>query len=168
MLRTRRIRALAPLVVSGVLVAGVVLAGVSIAGCSRPAQQAGSPITLLSAQVTVPNGSRTTDAYVQVQNNGPADQLISAHVSVGGHVALRSPAGTSGAVLMRTVPAIRIPAHSLVRLAPYTSHLLITDSGRMKAGTEITLTLVFAHAGAISAPAMVTNPETGGSSYFLN
>ncbi len=38
----------------------------------------------------------------------------------------------------------------------------------MKAGTEITLTLVFAHAGSISVPALVTNPQTGGSSYFLN
>jgi hypothetical protein len=38
----------------------------------------------------------------------------------------------------------------------------------MKAGTEITLTLVFAHAGAVSVPALVTNPETGGGSYFVN
>jgi copper(I)-binding protein len=38
----------------------------------------------------------------------------------------------------------------------------------MKAGTEITLTLVFAHAGTFSVPAMVTNPQSGGSSYFLN
>ena len=38
----------------------------------------------------------------------------------------------------------------------------------MRAGTEITLTLVFARAGTISVPALVTNPETGGSSYFLN
>ena len=33
---------------------------------------------------------------------------------------------------------------------------------------EITLTLTFARIGSISVPAMVTNPQTGGSSYFLN
>ena len=38
----------------------------------------------------------------------------------------------------------------------------------MKGGTQITLTLVFAKAGKISVPALVTNPETGGGSYFLN
>ncbi len=61
-----------------------------------------------------------------------------------------------------------IPAKSFVGLDPNGSHLLVTDSGRMKAGTEITLTLVFAHAGPVSVPALVTDPETGGGSYFLN
>jgi copper(I)-binding protein len=158
MLRARRIS----------VVAVAVLAGAAIAGCSRPATQAAPPISLSLAEITVPNSSGTTDAYVDVQNNGPADQLVAGRVSVGGRVSLRSPATAGDETLMRSVTAIRIPAHSFVRLAPYTSHLLITDSGRMKSGTEITLTLVFAHAGAISVPAMVTNPQTGGSSYFLN
>jgi copper(I)-binding protein len=147
--------------------AAIALAGLGVAACSRPASQPGPQISLDTAQVTEPNASGTTDAYVEVQNKGPADRLISARISVGGHVWLRSPAGR-GELLMRTVTSIGIPAHSLLRLTPYSSHLLITDSGRMKAGTEITLTLVFAHAGAISIPAMVTNPQTGGSSYFLN
>ncbi len=38
----------------------------------------------------------------------------------------------------------------------------------MHGGKDITLTLVFAHAGAISVIAQITNPETGGSSYFMN
>jgi hypothetical protein len=38
----------------------------------------------------------------------------------------------------------------------------------MKSGTEITLTVMFAHGGSVSVPAMVTNPQTGGASYFLN
>lgn len=147
--------------------AAIALAGLGVAACSRPASPPGPQISLDSGQVTEPNASGTTDAYVEVQNKGPADRLISARISVGGHVSLRSPAG-QGQSLMRTVTSISIPADSLVRLTPYSSHLLITDSGRMKAGTEVTLTLVFAHAGAISVPAMVTNPQTGGSSYFLN
>jgi copper(I)-binding protein len=69
---------------------------------------------------------------------------------------------------MRTVRAIAVPARSFVGLDPNGSHLLVTGSGQMKSGTLITLTLVFAHAGAVSVPALVTNPETGGGSYFLN
>ncbi len=136
------------------------------AGCAAPAQQ-GPAIKLSSAQVTYPSSSGITDIYVDVQNNGAADQIIGARISVGGTVTLRSPI-RSGVVQMRSVRAITIPAKSFVGLDPNGSHLLVTGSGRMKAGTDITLTLVFAHAGPISVPALVTNPETGGGSYFLN
>jgi periplasmic copper chaperone A len=137
-----------------------------LAGCGD-GPPSGPQLILLSAQVTEPNASGVTDAYVIVQNNGAAVQLVGARTSAGGVVALRAPSGTDS-VVMRTVPDITIPARSLFRLDPNGTHLLITGSGPMKAGTEITLTLIFKHAGAISVPAMVTNPQTGGASYFLN
>ena|SRR5215472_11716751 len=136
------------------------------AGCAAPAH-AGPVIKLTSAQVSEPGASRITDVYVDVQNNGPQTKLISAKLSVGGRVTLRSPV-QSGRVEMHTVPSITIPAKSFVGLDPNGSHLLVTDAGPMRSGTEITLTLVFAHAGTFSVPAMVTNPQSGGSSYFLN
>jgi copper(I)-binding protein len=136
------------------------------AGCAAPAQ-AGPVIRLTSAQVSEPGASRITDVYVDVQNNGPRTKLISARLSVGGQVTLRSPVHP-GQVEMRNVPSIIIPAKSFVGLDPNGSHLLVTNAGPMRSGTEITLTLVFAHAGTFSVPAMVTNPESGGSSYFLN
>lgn len=145
----------------------VSLAAGSAAGCDATAEPPGPTLSLMSAQVTVPNADGVTAAYVVVQNKGPAIQIIGARTSAGGSVALRSPARTGRAV-MQTVRAIGIPAHSLVRLDPAGSHLLITGSGPMKAGTEITLTLIFGHSRAISVPAMVTNPATGGASYFLN
>ena len=146
---------------------GIAILAVSLAaGCAAPAQQ-GPAIKLTSAQVTQPNTSGITDVYVDVQNNGPADQIVGARISVGGKIALRSPV-RAGVVQMRTVRAIAIPAKSFVGLDPNGSHLLVTDSGPMKSGTLITLTLVFAHAGSVSVPALVTNPQTGGSSYFLN
>ena len=143
-----------------------VLGACLAAGCTVPAQ-AGPVIKLSSAQVSEPGASRITDVYVDVQNNGPQTKLISARLSVGGDVTLRSPVH-SGQVVMRTVSSITIPAKSFVGLDPNGSHLLVTDAGPMKSGTEITLTLVFAHAGTFSVPAMVTNPESGGASYFLN
>ncbi len=143
-------------------VAGAVLVG----GCGA-VPRTGPVIQLSSAQVTQPSANGTTEAYVDVQNNGAADKIVAARLSVGGRVMLRSPA-RAGVVVMRTVPSIPIPAKSSVGLDPNASHLLIIGAGRMKAGTEITLTLVFAHAGSVSVPALVTNPQTGGSSYFLN
>jgi copper(I)-binding protein len=143
-----------------------VLGACLAAGCAVPAQ-AGPLIQLSSAQVTEPGTSRITDVYVDVRNNGPRTKLISARLSVGGQVTLRSPVH-AGQIEMRTVPSITIPAKSFVGLDPNGAHLLVTDAGPMRAGTEITLTLVFAHAGSFSVSAMVTNPQSGGSSYFLN
>jgi copper(I)-binding protein len=144
----------------------VVTGAVLVSGCGA-APRSGPVIQLTSAQVTEPSAIGTTEAYLDVENNGPADKIVAARLSVGGRVMLRSPA-RPGVVVMRTVPAIAIPANSSVGLDPNGSHLLVLDAGHMKAGTEITLTLVFEHAGSISVPALVTNPETGGSSYFLN
>jgi copper(I)-binding protein len=144
-----------------------VLGSVLTAGCAVTPSQAAPDIRVSSVQVTLPSASGVTDIYADVDNGGPADQIISATISVGGHIALRSPAERGGAQ-MHTVRSITIPARSFVGLDPNGSHLLVTDAGRMIAGREITLTLFFAHAGAISVPAMVTNPATGGASYFLN
>jgi len=143
------------------------LAAGAAAGCGGAPQPPGPPLSLMSAQVTVPNAAGVTAAYVVVQNTGPAVELIGARTSTGGSVALRSPA-SDGRAVMQTVRAIIIPAHSLFRLDPAGSHLLITGSRPMKAGTEITLTLLFARGTTLSVPAMVTDPATGGASYFLN
>lgn len=143
-----------------------ILGTVMAAGCAVPAK-AGPVIQLSSAQVIAPGANRITDIYVVVRNNGPQTKLIAARISVGGRVALRSPVHV-GQVEMQTVRSIAIPARSLTGLDPNGSHLLVSDSGPMRAGTEITLTLVFAHAGTFSVAALVTNPQSGGSSYFLN
>jgi copper(I)-binding protein len=47
-------------------------------------------------------------------------------------------------------------------------HMLIDGAGPMHGGKDITLTLEFAHGGPVSVVAQVTDPESGGSSYFLN
>jgi copper(I)-binding protein len=147
--------------------AGLALSAALLAGCGAAQASSGPAVTLLSGQVLEPNDQGVTDAYVIVQNNGPAVTLVGARSSAGGAVVLRAP-GSTQPIVMRTVHTITIPAHSLFHLQPSGAHLLITDSGPMKAGTEITITLLFAHLGAFSVPAMVTNPQTGGSSYFLN
>jgi copper(I)-binding protein len=146
---------------------GVLLAGGSaLAGCAQRADAAAA-IQLGTAYVAVPNSGDITDAYLVIRNNGPADRLLSARTSVGGRVTFRQPS-RAGNSTMRTVPDIVIPPDSLLRLTPDSSHLMIVGARPMKGGTQITLTLVFAKGGTMSVAAEVTNPESGGSSYFLN
>ena len=158
-----------PAVVRAVAAATALLAGGgAVAGCAEQAEAVGS-IELGTAYVNVPapGSGDLTDAYLVIRNNGPADRLVSARTSVGGRVAFRVPASTN-TTAMRTVPDIGVPADGLMRLSPDADHLLISGAGPMQAGRQITLTLVFAKGGSMSVAAEVTNPATGGSSYFLN
>jgi len=144
----------------------LVLGASALAGCAQQASAAAS-IQLGTAYVAVPTSGDVTGAYLVIRNNGPADRLVSARTSAGGRVTFRVPA-RSGGTAMRTVPDIGIPADTLLRLSPDGSHLLITGARPLEGGTQITLTLVFAKGGTMSVVAAVTNPESGGSSYFLN
>ncbi len=145
--------------------AGLITALASgVTGCAAGA--AAAPIQAGGAYVPVPR-SGTTVAYVIIRNNGAADRLVSARSSAGGRVVFRAPAGP-GPAGMHTIPAIKVPAHAVLAMNPAGYHLLITGTGPMPSGKDITLTLVFAHAGSVSVLAQVINPATGGSSYFLN
>jgi copper(I)-binding protein len=145
----------------------MLLAALAVTGCT--AAGAVSSIKVTSAYVPKPATPGSTVAYLAIRNNGQADRLLAAQTSVGGTVRLRAPDGWhSGVLAMRTVPDIPIPAHSLVRLTPDSYHLMITGAGPMRDGKAIRLRLTFAGAGTITILALVTNPESGGSSYFLN
>jgi len=145
----------------------VLLAAVGVSGCGTAS--AASSLGVSSAYVPQPTTPGTTVAYLDIRNNGHADRLIAVHTSVGGTVQLRAPGARHGGMLtMHTVADIPIPADSLVRLNPDSYHLLITGAGPMHDGKDIMLQLTFADAGTITVIALVTNPETGGSSYFLN
>ena len=145
-----------------VLVAG----GGALAGCAAKAAAAAS-IQAGNGYVVVPASGGTTEAFLVIRNNGAADRLTSVRTSAGGQVIFRVPA-RPGATTMRTVTGIPIPAHATVRFSPDSPHLLIRDSRPIKGGTQLTLTLVFARGGTMSVVAVVTNPASGGSSYFIN
>ena len=143
------------------------LAAFAVTGCTSASAE--SSIAIASAYVPQPTTPGTTVAYLAIRNNGSADRLLSAQTSVGGRVQLRAPLGQhSGVLTMHTVPDIPLAAHSMTLLNPDTSHLLITGAGTMHDGKDIMLRLTFANAGTITVIAMVTNPQSGGSSYFLN
>ena len=129
----------------------------------------GPAISVPAAYVQVPSGGDTTVGYMDIRNNGSADQLISVRTSVGGTVDLRAPAHPGVApVVFHTVTGIPVAPDAMTQLVPDSYHLMITGAGPLTDGKDITLTLTFAHAGQITILALVTNPGSGGSSYFLN
>ena len=143
------------------------LALLVVTGCASA--NAASSIAIANAYVPQPTKPGVTVAYLDIRNNGQPDRLISAQTSVGGTVQLRAPvARHAGILTMHTVSGIAIPGNSMTLFNPDTYHLLITGAGPMHDGKDIMLRLTFANAGTRTVIAMVTNPESGGSSYFLN
>jgi copper(I)-binding protein len=152
---------------AGWVLAAIVLAVAALTGCASA--RAESSIRVANAYVPQPTTPGTTVAYLNIRNNGAADRLIAVRTSVGGKVQLRAPLGQHEGILrMHTVSAIPIAAGAMTRLNPDSYHLLITGAGPMQDGKDIMLRLTFANAGTVTIIAMVTNPETGGGSYFLN
>jgi copper(I)-binding protein len=143
-------------------------AAVALTGCAAHAATTAVPIQIGSAYVPVPQAPGSTVAYVVIRNNGAADRLLSARTSAGGRVAFRAPA-RPGDLSMRTVGSIAIPAHSTLAMVPDGYHMLITGATRpIRGGKDITLTLLFAHAGRVPVVIQVTNPAIGGSTYLFN
>jgi copper(I)-binding protein len=146
-----------------------VTAALAVAGCSAAAHAGGPAIAVPAAYVQLPSGSDSTVGYLDIRNNGTADQLVSVRTSVGGTVQLRAPVHPGASpITFHTVPEIPVAANAMTKLVPDSYHLLITGAGPMQDGKDITLTLTFARSRPVTILALVTNPESGGSSYFLN
>jgi copper(I)-binding protein len=144
-----------------------VAAILALSGCGA---RASTTISIASAYIPQPTTPGTTVAYLDIRNNGTtADRLVSASTSVGGHVGFLAPDGMrDGTMLMKVVPDIAIPGNQMVRLNPNSFRLRITGAGPMHGGKDVILKLTFAHAGSVNIVALVTDPESGGGSYFLN
>jgi copper(I)-binding protein len=149
-------------------VAALILAAAT--GCSPRNHAGGSGIVLNGAYVQQPvSTGNPTVGYLDIRNNGTADSLVSVSTSVGGSVKLRGPvADGTTPVVMHTVTSIPVPADATTQLIPNSYHLLISGSGAMHDGKDIQLTLRFSHSSPVTVYALVTNPQNGGSSYFLN
>jgi periplasmic copper chaperone A len=143
----------------------------AVSGCASSRNHAGGAgVVIAGASVLEPASTgKPTVGYLAIRNNGAADELVSVATSVGGTVELRGPvAEGESPVVMHTVTSIPLPASATTQLIPNSYHLLITGAGAMHDGKDIQLTLRFAHAGPVTIYALVTNPQNGGASYFLN
>jgi copper(I)-binding protein len=152
------------------LIGSAALLAAGATGCASPGHAGGSGIVLTGANVQDPASTGATAVgYLDIRNNGTADTLESVSASVGGTVTLRAPVSRDTTpVIMHTVTSIPIPADATTQLVPNSYHLLISGAGAMHDGKDITLKFTFAHAGTITIYALVTNPQNGGSSYFIN
>ncbi len=147
------------------VIAGTVCLTAALAGCARSLADTPPPIKVSNAYVLEVSGVNTADGYLVIQNSGPADRLTKVTSSSGGAVLLRGPS-RPGSSTARAVSALTIPAHSMVRLLPNSMHLVLTHVDSRHPGPQLTLTLVFAHAGTFRVSAQITNPQTQNSGYF--
>jgi copper(I)-binding protein len=154
-----------------VLSAAGALGLLAATGCTAAqASSGGSAMAATAAYVQQPPATgKATVGYLDIRNNGANDQLVSVTTSVGGTVELRGPAQPHvSPVVMHTVRDIPLPSDTLTQLIPNSYHLLITGAGPMHDGKDITLTLNFAQGNSVTVLALVTDPQSGGSSFFLN
>jgi copper(I)-binding protein len=152
------------------LVGAVAMLVAGTAGCSSRNHAGGVGVVIGTASVQEPSATgKTTVGYLDIRNNGPADELVSVTTSVGGTVVLRAPVAKGETpIVMHTVTSIPLAANATTQLIPNSYHLLISGAGAMHDGKDIKLTLKFAHAAPVTIYALVTNPQNGGASYFLN
>jgi copper(I)-binding protein len=144
---------------------GLIAVVIAVTGCAQR-HPAAAPIKIASAYVMQSAGTtNAVAAYLVIANSGPADRLLSVRSSAGGQVLMVGPAGR-GPSAASALSELSVPGHSLIRLDPTGDHLEIVRSGRLRQGTDITLTLVFAHAGTMQVPAQVNNPAVNEGGYL--
>jgi len=136
-------------------------------GIGRPMTSSTMPDARAEAEVAREQG-RALPQPVRPQRPHPVEHRPG-RCQFAPHLALRGPvANGKSPVVMHTVTSIPIPAGATTQLIPNSYHLLITGAAAMHDGKDIQLTLKFAHAAPITVYALVTDPQNGGSSYFLN
>jgi periplasmic copper chaperone A len=136
-----------------------------LAGCTAQ-KPAVVPIRVGNAFVMQASGVDALSGYLVISNLGAApDRLLSVRSSAGGRVVLLGPSTSAGAAA-RPLTQFMIPGHHLTRLDPTGDHLEIVGSSPLHEGNNVTLTLVFAHAGTMHVQAEVSNPQTDGGGYF--
>lgn len=143
---------------------GSIAIAATMTGCTQHLV-AVAPIKITSAYVMQSSGANALAAYLVIANSGPADRLLSVRSSAGGQVFMVGP-DTGGPSATSALGDLAVAAHGLTRLDPSGYHLEIVHSGRLHQGTDVTLTLVFAHAGTMHVPAQVNNPGNSNSGYL--
>jgi copper(I)-binding protein len=147
-----------------VLTAGLPAAVAALAGCTAQ-KPVVVPIRVGNAFVMQSSGVKPLAGYLVISNLGSADRLLSVRSSAGGKVVMLGPS-TSDGPAARAISRLTIPAHQLTRLDPTSNHLEILGSRPLHEGNNVTLTLVFAHAGTLHVVAQVSNPQTDSGGYF--
>ena len=143
--------------------------------CLSALPLAGRPTTMpvmAPAQVAVVRAwSRATPrvtavgvAYFEITNGGAADDLLAIESPVCASVEMHSTTMNNGVMQMRRTDSVTVPAGGHVAFEPSGLHaMLLGLKSPLTAGQRIPLTLVFRHAGKVSAVALVQGIAAEGS-----
>jgi protein SCO1/2 len=138
------------------LAAALVLASPGGAAAGTPAA-ASAPLRVVNAwsRSTAP-GTSVGVAYFEIVNSGAADTLQSIESPAAERVEIHSAKTVDGIMQMRELAAVDIPAAARVRFEPGGLHAMLMELRHpLKEGERVPLTLMFAHAGAVRAEALV-------------
>lgn len=136
-------------------------AALAVAAVTTFAQDAkvGS-ITVSGAQAraTVP-GQTAGGGFLRLDNQGPADRLVSATAPVSARVELHTMRMEGDVMRMRQIDAIELPAGGKVELKPGGMHLMFMElKAPLKAGEIVPVTLRFEKAGEVTVKMPVQVP----------
>jgi len=108
-------------------------------------------------------GAKVGGAFMTLMGGKEADRLISGSSPVAGVVELHTHIMEGGVAKMRAIPAIDLPAGSMVELKPGGLHIMLINlKAPLKAGETIPLKLRFEKSGEIEVKVPVMARPTGG------
>ena len=104
-------------------------------------------------------GQPTGGGFMQIDNAGPADRLMSARATVSGTVELHEMKMEGDVMRMRQVDGIALPAGKSVALKPGGYHVMFIGlKAPLKAGDSFPMTLKFEKAGEVTVEMKVEVP----------
>jgi hypothetical protein len=123
------------------------LGALALAACTPPA---GEAIKIEHAVFAPPIGVSGVGAgYFTLQNNGPADELLSASSPAASAIEFHETVMEGGMMSMRRLEKVDLPAGGIVAFAPGGRHLMLFGvKPDLAAGSSVIVTLTFAKAGA--------------------
>jgi copper(I)-binding protein len=132
----------------------IALGAAALAGAVQAHEVKAGALTLSHLAVRASLGTvPTTAAYLTITNSGKtADKLLSIDCGCASMVMMHESKTVNGVSSMDMVDAVTIPAGGSVSFKPEGLHIMLTGvKTPLKAGAMQTLTLRFAHAGAVKA-----------------
>lgn len=110
-----------------------------------------------------PPGATTGAGYLTLTNTGPEpDRLVAVSTPGAEKVEIHEGVTENGVARMRQVPAIDIPAHGAVKLAPGGFHLMLIGLKEgLATGMRLPATLTFEKAGTVEVELAVEDMSYG-------
>jgi periplasmic copper chaperone A len=157
-----------------VFLAVAIWGAVALAQADNSQQAVPAAAAAAAAKATIDIGGAWTRAtpakggnaavYLRIVNAGKnADALNGVETENAEHAMVHATTTTGGVTRMEMTPSLPVPASSTVTLAPGGRHIMLEGlKAPLREGESFIITLVFAHAGRISATVKVMNASATG------